>query len=122
MPVRPEDKEHYQRWRKEVNQTLPHSGKNYRAGEGEDPLCPYCQLILHNSEDRGGFERQELYEAAKSGCEICDVLYQTITYFVRFVFLEFDMNRVWVRQTWTSSGRLLSDAKRHRSAFWGASR
>jgi len=107
----PEDFESFNQKRQAYKQALPHARRNYRVANGQPPLCPYCKAVLENQEDREGFDLQELYEVAKSGCETCDVLHQAITYFAKFVFSDFDMNRVWVKQSQNGPSRLLSETR-----------
>jgi hypothetical protein len=109
--VRPKDAEPHDLKRQAAKPNIPHFRMNYRVEDGQPPSCPYCKLILENAEDRKGFDLQELYEVAKSGCETCDVLQLAITYFARFVFLDFNRNRVWVKQSQNSPSMLLSETK-----------
>ena len=109
--VRPKDAESHDLKRQATKPNIPHFRMNYRVEDGQPPSCPYCKLILEDAEGRKGFDLQELYEVAKSGCETCDVLQLAITYFARFVFLDFDRKRVWVKQSQNSPSMLLSETK-----------
>ncbi|KAK3166666.1 hypothetical protein OEA41_009791 [Lepraria neglecta] len=108
--VRPGDQEDYNRKVRESKQYLPHRNKNYRTAE-QSVSCPYCRAILENEEDVRGFDLGELNAVAKSGCETCDVLQQAITYFAKFVYLNYDMNRVLIKQRQNEPDRLLGQTK-----------